>query len=54
MVHMTASVKLTAMVPQQDVDRLAEIAVGNDRSIAAEVRIALRTHIQKETANGNA
>lgn len=44
------------MIPQADVDSLGEIATKNDRSLAAEVRIAIREHIQlvKENGNGNA
>ena len=46
-------VRLSAMVPKHDVDAIARIAEANDRSIAAQLRIAVRDNIRKENGNGN-
>lgn len=38
---------LSAVVPSEIADRLKEIAGDNDRSVSAEVRLALREHVDR-------
>lgn len=43
-----ATVRVTAMVEPSLADRLTQAAFRNERSIAAEVRVALRDHLLRE------
>jgi predicted transcriptional regulator len=41
--------RLVLRLPQALVDRLAELARAADRTLAAEVRRALRAHVERES-----
>lgn len=43
------TVQIAARVPKKDRDALEEIAKENDRTASAEIRIALRAHIESQT-----
>lgn len=44
--------KVSARLPVDEIAALTEIADRNERSVAAEIRIAIRRHINMETRNG--
>lgn len=43
----TATTFIGAQIPTNLSERLSEIAKGNERSVSAEVRLALKAHIEK-------
>jgi predicted transcriptional regulator len=45
-------VPMGAYVDNEQHERLAELAATNERSLSAEVRLALREHLERELAGG--
>lgn len=51
---MSDEAKMSFKIERSLIDQLATIAKKGDRSLSAQVRIAIREHIAKENGNGNA